>query len=75
MDDRTDLMIEILRSMQERQTRMERRLDAIELRLSAMEDYLRGLIVSNLGRQSELDDLKARLARVEQRLGLVDPAH
>ena len=66
-----DLILEILKPLQADNAEVRRRLDSIEVRLSANDDHLSGLITSMIGVQSELRQLNARVDRIERRLDLV----
>lgn len=75
MNDRTGLVIDILRDLQGRMAGLERRMGSLEMRMSSIEDHMRGLVISTYALQSDMSDLKHRLDRVERRLGLVDFTH
>ena len=74
-DDRTDLMIEILRNIQGDVAAIKREQTSQALRLSSIEDHMRGTMTSLYGIQSDVGDLKVRVDRIEKRLGLADTEH
>jgi len=74
-DERADLMIEILRALQGDMSQIRREQVSQGLRLSSIEDHLRGTLTSIYGIQSDVADLKMRVDLIEKRLGLTDTEH
>ena len=74
-DDRTDLMLEILKSIQGDISAIKREQTSHGIRLHAMEDHQRGIMTSIYGMQSDIADLKIRVDLIEKRLGLQDTEH
>ena len=74
-DERADLMIEILRVLQGDMSQIRREQVSQGLRLSSIEDHLRGALTSIYGIQSDVADLKMRVDLIEKRLGLTDTEH
>lgn len=66
-----DIIIEILKRIQADTSETRRRVESMEMRMSAQDDHLRGLMTSTVGMQSELQQLNARIDRIERRLDLV----
>jgi len=67
-----DLILEILKRIQADAAETRRRVESIDVRLSANEDYLRGMLTAIGGIQSDLSQINARVDRIERRLDLVD---
>jgi tetrahydromethanopterin S-methyltransferase subunit G len=67
-----DLILEVLKRIQADVAETRRKVDSIEMRLSAHDDHLRGLMTSSVGIQGELNQLNGRVDRIERRLDLVD---
>ncbi|WP_420605336.1 hypothetical protein [Novosphingopyxis sp.] len=81
-DDRADLMLEILKRLQNDVTLMRREQSSLATRMLAMEDHQRGIITSLQGLMTsihgvEIDiaHLKDRVDRIENRMGLMDTEH
>ena len=74
-DDRTDLMIEILRNIQTDVGAMRRELSSLSTRVSSLEDHFRGTLTTLYGIQADVAHLKVRVDRIETRLGLRDTEH
>jgi septal ring factor EnvC (AmiA/AmiB activator) len=70
-----DLILEILKRMQGDMTEIKREVSSQSMRLSALEDHVRGLVTTIYGIQSDVSDLKMRVDRIERRLGLTDTEH
>ena len=68
-EDRT---LEILKRIQSDAAETRRRVESIDVRLSANEDYLRGMLTAFGGIQSDLSQLNARVDRIERRPDLVE---
>ena len=74
-DDRTDLVLEILKSIQGDISAIKREQASQGIRLHAMEDHQRGIMTSIYGMQADIADLKIRVDLIEKRLGLQDTEH
>ena len=74
-DERADLMLEILKSLQFDVAAIKRELVSQGIRLLALEDHIRGLVTTIYGIQTDVADLKTRVDRIERRLGLTDTEH
>ena len=74
-EDRTDLMLEILKMIQGDIGQIKREQLSQGLRLSSIEDHMRGTMTSLYGIQGDVADLKMRVDRIEKRLGLADTEH
>ena len=68
-------MIELLRNIQGDVAAIKREQTSQSLRLSSIEDHMRGTMTSLYGIQSDVGDLKVRVDRIEKRLGLADTEH
>jgi hypothetical protein len=66
-----DLILEILKRVHADVSDTRRRCESVETRMSAFEDYLRGLQTGYSGVHSDLTQINARVGRIEQRLDLV----
>lgn len=67
-----DPALEILKRVQADASECRRRVESMETRFSAHDDFLRGILTAISGVQSELSQLNARADRIERRLDLVD---
>ncbi len=81
-EDRTDLMLEILKKIQNDVALVRREQTSLATRMLAMEDHQRGIITSLFGVTTsihgvevDIAHLKDRVDRIEQRLGLRDTEH
>ena len=74
-DNRTDLMLEILKSLQGDLSGVRREQLSQGIRLAAIEEHMRGNLTSLYGIQSDVSDLKSRVDLIERRLGLADTEH
>ncbi|TKD50840.1 hypothetical protein [Sphingomonas baiyangensis] len=74
-DDRADLMLEILKTIQNDLGAVKREQISQGIRLAAIEDHQRGIMTSLYGMQADISDLKTRVDRIERRLGLTDTEH
>ena len=81
-EDRTDLMLEILKKIQSDVALIRRGQTSLGTRLLAMEDHQRGMITSLHGVvtsihgvEVDIAHLKDRVDRIERRLGLTDTEH
>lgn len=75
MADRMDMMFDVLMGIQSDLGLIKREQVSQGIRLSSMEDHMRGLMTSVYGMQSDISDLKMRVDRIEKRLGLTDTEH
>jgi hypothetical protein len=74
-DDRADLMLEILKTIEGDVGEMKRDLSSLSTRVSSLEDHFPGTLTTLYGIQSDVAHLKVRVDRIEQRLGLRDTEH
>jgi hypothetical protein len=74
-EDRADLMFETLKAVQGDIGQIKREQLSQGLRLSSIEDHMRGTMTSLYGIQGDVADLKMRVDRIEKRLGLADTEH
>jgi hypothetical protein len=74
-DERADLMLEILKSIQGDIGDIKREQVTQGMRLSALEDHFRGTLTTLYSIQGDVAHLKGRVERIEQRLGLRDTEH
>jgi hypothetical protein len=75
MSERDDLMFEMLKGIQGDLGGIKREQSSQGIRLSSIEEHMRGLMTSVYGVQSDISDLKIRVDQIEKRLGLADTAH
>ena len=71
-DDRADLMLEILKRMQGDLASVRRDVTTLAVRVSALEDFTRGITTSIFGMQAEITAINHRLDRIERRLDLTE---
>lgn len=81
-EDRTDLMLEILKKIQAEFSDFRREQNSQGTRMLSMEDHQRGIITSLHGVttsihgvQEDISSLKHRVDQIEKRLGLRDTEH
>ena len=74
-EDRSDLMLEILKNIQADVGEMKRDLSSLGMRVSALEDHFRGTLTTLYSIQADVAHLKGRVDRIEQRLGLRETEH
>jgi septal ring factor EnvC (AmiA/AmiB activator) len=74
-EDRTDLVIEILKSIQADIREIKHEVSSQSLRIAALEDHFRGTLSTLYSIQADVSRLKDRVDRIEQRLGLKDTEH
>ena len=81
-EDRSDLMLEILKSIQGELALVKREQSSQGLRLLASEDHQRGMMTSLHGLMTsihavevDMANVKDRVDRIEKRLGLMDTEH
>ncbi len=70
-----DLILEILKKMQGDMGEIKRDMSSLNMRVSALEDHLRGTLTTLYGIQSDVAHLKIRVDRIEERLGLRETEH
>jgi len=70
-----DLILEILKKVQGDVGIVRREVASQGVRLAAIEDHQRGIMMSIYGMQSDIGELKTRVDRIEARLGLTDTEH
>ena len=75
MAERDDLMLDILKAIQGDIGQIKREQASQGLRLSSIEDHMRGTMTSLYGIQGDVADLKMRVDLIEKRLGLADTEH
>lgn len=75
MTERDDLMLEILKGLQGDISAIRREQTSQGMRLSSIEDHLRGMMTSIYATQTDISDVKNRVDRIERRLGLTDTEH
>jgi predicted nucleic acid-binding Zn-ribbon protein len=66
-----DFIIEMLKRIQADMSDVRRRMDSMEVRQSAIEDHVKGVMTSVLGMHSDLQQMNVRIDRIERRLDLV----
>jgi predicted nuclease with TOPRIM domain len=71
-DERTDLILNMLRAIRAEQSAQRERLDEIIVRLGRLEREVAGLHGDYVGLSVRPDNLDRRVGRIEQRLELVE---
>lgn len=71
-EEMTHLVLEHLRHIRTKVDSIDDRVERVELRVSAVEGHLGGLLVSESAQNAEIDKIGRRLDRIEQRLDLSD---
>lgn len=71
-DDTTNLVLEHLRAIRSDIGEMKQRLGSVEIQLSAMGQQIGALTTAVYSSRSDMDDLRRRVERIEQRLELAD---
>ena len=71
-DERSDLMLRMLRTISAKQDEHDRKFDEVITRLGALERNFAGMKMDFAGVQLRLDNIGRRLDRIESRLELVD---
>jgi hypothetical protein len=74
-DERADLMLEILKTIQVDMREMKHELASQSLRIAALEDHFRGTLSTLYSIQADVARLKDRVDKIETRLGLKDTEH
>lgn len=72
MSGANNVVLAQLRAIRETLAQHGERFTAIEMRLTAIEHHMAGLVASFGGQQGDLDSLRRRVERIEQRLDLTD---
>jgi hypothetical protein len=70
MPERDQMMFDILLGIQNELGLIRREVASLGIRMSSLEDHMRGLITTVYGIQTDVADLKLRVDRIEKRLGL-----
>lgn len=73
--DRSQMMFDILMGIQSDLGQFKPEQTSQGLRLSSIEDHIRGTMTSIYGIQTDVADLKVRIDRIERRLGLNEAEH
>jgi predicted nuclease with TOPRIM domain len=71
-DERTDLILNMLRAIRAEQSAQREKLDEIIVRLGRLEREVAGLHGDYVSLSVRLDNLDRRVGRIEQRLELVE---
>jgi predicted nuclease with TOPRIM domain len=71
-DERADLILNMLRAIRAEQSAQREKLDEIISRLGRLEHEVAGLHGDYAGLSVRLDNLDRRVARIEQRLELIE---
>jgi len=71
-DEQGSLILEILKRMQGDLASVKRDLSSQAVRLSALEDFVRGIVTSQFGMQADVSGINHRLDRIERRLDLTE---
>jgi len=74
-DERSDLMLEILKHIQADLGDVKREQVSQGMRLSSLEDHFRGTLTTLYSIQDNVAHLKTRVDHIERRLGLRDTEH
>ena len=72
IDQSDNMMLQILKKLQEGQSRLEAGQRQTNERLAAIEHHMAGFHVSLITYNDEMDALKSRVERIERRLELAD---
>ena len=67
-----NLILDILKKMQGDLASVRRDVTSLAVRVSALEDYTRGMTTSLFGLQADVSGISHRLDRIERRLELTD---
>ncbi|MGR6328093.1 hypothetical protein ACU5AX_03405 [Sphingomonas sp. XXL09] len=73
-DEQGNLILEILKRMQGDLASVKRDVASQAVRISALEDYVRGMTTSLFGLQADVTAINHRLDRIERRLDLTEEA-
>jgi septal ring factor EnvC (AmiA/AmiB activator) len=74
-EDRADLILEVLKQIQSDVAAIRREQALQAIRMTAIEEHQRALMTSVHGIYAEIAELKARVDRIERRIGLQDTEH
>ncbi len=66
------MILEILKKMQSDLASVKRDVSSHAVRMSAIEDHMRGIMTSQFGTQADLSGVNERLERIERRLELTE---
>lgn len=72
-DEADTIVLDILKGLQDRLGRIERKVDESNARLIAMDGHLASFHTTQASQSGALAELQIRVDRVEKRLGLFDP--
>jgi predicted component of viral defense system (DUF524 family) len=67
-----DLILNILKQLQKGQSDMQHEMTSIQVQLSAINERQGAQLTAELGMRTELNEIKSRIQKIEQRLELVD---
>jgi predicted nuclease with TOPRIM domain len=65
-------IVEMLKRIQADGAETRRRVESMEVRLSSVEDHMRGFMTSLAGIHADLRQLNGRVSRIKRRLDLVE---
>ena len=68
-------MLEILKSLQADMSGLRKDVVSLSVRVTSIEEHMRGVMTSIYGMQSDVADVRTRVDRIERRLGLADTEH
>ena len=74
-DERGDLIIELLKKIQGDMSETMRDMSSLNMRVSALEDHFRGTLTTLYSIQTDVNHLRMRVDRIEERLGLRETEH
>ena len=66
-----ELLYETLKALRGDIARVEGKVDSVAVDVASLHKHVGGPVHSDMNRRSELEDLKSRVERIEQRLELV----
>jgi uncharacterized coiled-coil protein SlyX len=66
------IIVDILKRIQADGAEIRRRVESMEVRMAAQDDRLKGFLKSVPGMHSELQQMNARIDRIERRFDLVE---
>jgi len=67
-----DRILEIVTRIQADGAETRRRMESLDVRVSLLEDHIRGIRTTLGGMQADLSQINARVDRIERRLDLAD---
>ncbi len=71
-DNLSSLVLEHLRHIRSKVDSIDERVGRVELRLTAVDGHLGGLLLAEYGQSAEIDKIEQRLDRIERRLELAN---